>query len=152
MPSIPFHPKIPDKYSSEKVAKKSKVHLFISLSGVDILESKTKVCYSLQKRTQLNYTSCCLWPGITCPPCLQFLLYACPLSTVSFCSILPSSPKVFGFVAQHPAADTHHCYLFQSKKFVSIPSNGFAIPAGTTVCCLSLILEKQCNEIFKPWC
>uniref|UniRef100_A0A8C9ZZL9 PID domain-containing protein n=1 Tax=Sander lucioperca TaxID=283035 RepID=A0A8C9ZZL9_SANLU len=81
--------KTPDKYSSEKVAKKSKVQLFLSLSGIDILENKTK-----------------------------FLLYSCPLSTISFCAVLPSSPKVFGFVARHPAADMNHCYLFQSKKFV----------------------------------
>ncbi|XP_031142250.1 PTB domain-containing engulfment adapter protein 1-like [Sander lucioperca] len=80
--------KTPDKYSSEKVAKKSKVQLFLSLSGIDILENKTK-----------------------------FLLYSCPLSTISFCAVLPSSPKVFGFVARHPAADMNHCYLFQSKKF-----------------------------------
>ncbi|XP_035512587.1 PTB domain-containing engulfment adapter protein 1-like [Morone saxatilis] len=80
--------KTPDKYSSEKAAKKSKVYLFLSLSGIDILENKTK-----------------------------FLLYTCPLSTISFCAVMPSSPKVFGFVARHPAADMYHCYLFQSKTF-----------------------------------
>ncbi|XP_029292212.1 PTB domain-containing engulfment adapter protein 1 [Cottoperca gobio] len=80
--------KTPDKYSSEKAARKSKVHLFLSLGGIDILEYKTK-----------------------------FLLYSCPLSTISFCAVLPSSPKVFGFVARHPAADSNHCYLFQSKTF-----------------------------------
>ncbi|XP_068452870.1 PTB domain-containing engulfment adapter protein 1-like [Clinocottus analis] len=80
--------KTPEKFSSEKAAKRSKVHLFLSLSGIDVLENKTK-----------------------------FLLYSCPLSTVSFCAVLPSSPKVFGFVARHPAADMHHCYLFQSKTF-----------------------------------
>ncbi|XP_071331651.1 PTB domain-containing engulfment adapter protein 1-like [Trachinotus anak] len=80
--------KTPDDYAPEKAAKKSKVYLFLSLSGIDILENKTK-----------------------------FLLYTCPLSTVSFCALLPSSPKVFGFVARHPAADMYHCYLFQSKKF-----------------------------------
>ncbi|KAL3063848.1 hypothetical protein OYC64_000214 [Pagothenia borchgrevinki] len=80
--------KTPDQFSSEKVARKSKVHLFLSLSGIDILENKTK-----------------------------FLLYSCPLSTISFCAVLPSSPKVFGFVARHPAADTNHCYLFQSQAF-----------------------------------
>lgn len=80
--------KTTDKYSSEKAAKKSKVHIFLSVSGIDILENKTK-----------------------------FLLYTCPLSTVSFCAVLSSSPKVFGFVAKHPVADTYHCYLFQSKKF-----------------------------------
>ncbi|XP_061689517.1 PTB domain-containing engulfment adapter protein 1-like [Syngnathoides biaculeatus] len=78
--------KTPDPYSSEKAAKKSKVHLFVSLSGIDILENKTK-----------------------------FLLYTCPLSTVSFCAVLPSSHKVFGFVAKHPAVDSYHCYLFKSK-------------------------------------
>ncbi|KAK2851033.1 hypothetical protein Q5P01_007309 [Channa striata] len=83
--------KSPDKYSSEKAAKKSKIHLFLTLSGIDILEDKTK-----------------------------FLLYTCPLSTVSFCAVLPSSSKVFGFVAKHPAADTYHCYLFQSKKFANV--------------------------------
>ncbi|KAI4824729.1 hypothetical protein KUCAC02_013224 [Chaenocephalus aceratus] len=80
--------KTPDPFSSEKAARKSKVHLFLSLSGIDILENKTK-----------------------------FLLYSCPLSTISFCAVLPSSPKVFGFVARHPAADTNHCYLFQSQAF-----------------------------------
>ncbi|KAK5863137.1 hypothetical protein PBY51_000189 [Eleginops maclovinus] len=80
--------KTPDQFSSEKAARKSKVHLFLSLSGIDILENKTK-----------------------------FLLYSCPLSTISFCAVLPSSPKVFGFVARHPAADTNHCYLFQSQTF-----------------------------------
>ncbi|XP_026224300.1 PTB domain-containing engulfment adapter protein 1-like [Anabas testudineus] len=92
--------KTPDKYSSEKAAKKSKVHLFLSRSGIDILENKTK-----------------------------FLLYTCPLSTVSFCGVQPTSPKVFGFVARHPAADMYHCYLFQSKKFshvlVSIIGDAF---------------------------
>ncbi|XP_063740683.1 PTB domain-containing engulfment adapter protein 1-like isoform X1 [Eleginops maclovinus] len=86
--SIPFLPQTPDQFSSEKAARKSKVHLFLSLSGIDILENKTK-----------------------------FLLYSCPLSTISFCAVLPSSPKVFGFVARHPAADTNHCYLFQSQTF-----------------------------------
>ncbi|XP_041656273.1 PTB domain-containing engulfment adapter protein 1-like [Cheilinus undulatus] len=80
--------KTSDKNNPEKVAKKSKVHLFLSMSGVDILENKTK-----------------------------FLLYTCPLSSVSFCAVIPSSPKVFGFVAQHPATDMYHCYLFQSRKF-----------------------------------
>uniref|UniRef100_UPI0037E80643 PTB domain-containing engulfment adapter protein 1-like n=1 Tax=Semicossyphus pulcher TaxID=241346 RepID=UPI0037E80643 len=80
--------KTPDKYNPEKAAKKSKVHLFVSLSGVDILEKKTK-----------------------------FLLYTCPLPGISFCAVVPSSPKVFGFVAQHPAADKYHCYLFHSAKF-----------------------------------
>lgn len=79
---------MPDPYSSEKVAKKSKVHLFLSRNGIDLLEHET-----------------------------MFLLYQCPLFTVSFCAILPSSPKIFGYVAKHPAADTYHCYLFQSKKF-----------------------------------
>ncbi|KAK5613516.1 hypothetical protein CRENBAI_020601 [Crenichthys baileyi] len=80
--------KIPDKFNSEKAAKKSKVHIFLTMGGIDILENKTK-----------------------------YLLYTCPLSTVSFCAVLRSSPKVFGFVAQHPASDLYHCYLFQSQKF-----------------------------------
>uniref|UniRef100_A0A8C6TZ82 PID domain-containing protein n=1 Tax=Neogobius melanostomus TaxID=47308 RepID=A0A8C6TZ82_9GOBI len=80
--------KTADATSSEKAAKNSKVHLFLTRSGIDLLENKTK-----------------------------FLLYSCPLPTVSFCAVLPSSPKVFGFVAKHPAADMYHCYLFQSKKF-----------------------------------
>ncbi|XP_061536926.1 PTB domain-containing engulfment adapter protein 1-like [Phycodurus eques] len=78
--------KTPDPYSSEKATKKSKVHLFVSLSGIDILENKTK-----------------------------FLLYTCPLPTISFCAVLPSSSKVFGFVAKHPAVDAYHCYLFKSQ-------------------------------------
>uniref|UniRef100_A0A3Q3DUZ2 PTB domain-containing engulfment adapter protein 1-like n=1 Tax=Hippocampus comes TaxID=109280 RepID=A0A3Q3DUZ2_HIPCM len=83
--------KTPDPYASEKAAKKSKVHLFVSLSGIDILENKTK-----------------------------FLLYTCPLPTISFCAVLPSSPKVFGFVAKHPAVDMYHCYLFKSETLVSM--------------------------------
>ncbi|XP_072223990.1 PTB domain-containing engulfment adapter protein 1-like [Leuresthes tenuis] len=83
--------KTSDEYSSEKAAKNSKAHFFLSLSGIDILEYKTK-----------------------------FLLYSCPLYTISFCAVLPSSPKVFGFVAKHPALDIHHCYLFQSKKFAHV--------------------------------
>nr|XP_020473572.1 PTB domain-containing engulfment adapter protein 1-like [Monopterus albus] len=96
--------KTPEKYSTEKAAKKSKVHLFLSQSGIDILENKTK-----------------------------FLLYTCPLSTVSFCAMLPSSPKVFGFVARHPAADMCHCYLFQSKMFshVLVSVIGDAFRAST---------------------
>ncbi|CAI5646654.1 PTB domain-containing engulfment adapter protein 1 [Oreochromis niloticus] len=94
--------KTSDEFSSEKAAKKSKVHLFLSLSGIDILENKTK-----------------------------FLLYSCNLSTISFCAVLPSSPKVFGFVAKHPAADTYHCYLFQSAKFshvlVSVIGDAFRV-------------------------
>ncbi|RVE70190.1 hypothetical protein OJAV_G00061950 [Oryzias javanicus] len=83
--------KTPDKYSSEKVTKNTRVLIFLSLSGIDILEHKTK-----------------------------FLLYQCSLSTVSFCAVLPSSPKVFGFVAKHPASDIYHCYLFQSKAYAHV--------------------------------
>lgn len=35
--------KSPDQFSSEKAAKKSKVHLFLSTNGIDVLENKTKV-------------------------------------------------------------------------------------------------------------
>ncbi|KAF7666088.1 hypothetical protein LDENG_00120400 [Lucifuga dentata] len=83
--------KSPDRDATRKTGMKSKVHLFLSMSGIDILENKTK-----------------------------FMLYTCPLPTVSFCAVLPLSPKVFGFVAKHPAADMHHCYLFQSKKFAHV--------------------------------
>ncbi|XP_027879753.1 PTB domain-containing engulfment adapter protein 1 isoform X2 [Xiphophorus couchianus] len=81
----------PEKFNSEKAAKKSKVLIFLSMSGIDILEYKTK-----------------------------FLLYSCPLPTVSFCAVLRDSPKVFGFIAQHPAADMYHCYLFQSQKLAPV--------------------------------
>uniref|UniRef100_A0A4W5JHK6 Uncharacterized protein n=1 Tax=Hucho hucho TaxID=62062 RepID=A0A4W5JHK6_9TELE len=30
-----------------------------------------------------------------------FMLYTCPLSSVSFCAVLPTPPKVFGFVVKH---------------------------------------------------
>lgn len=43
MPPILLHPQMLDSFSSEKAAKKSKVDIFISMSGVDVLESKTKV-------------------------------------------------------------------------------------------------------------
>ncbi|XP_075882161.1 PTB domain-containing engulfment adapter protein 1 [Nelusetta ayraudi] len=97
--------KTPDEYSTEKAPKKSKVHLFLSLSGVDILESKTR-----------------------------FLLYTCPLPTISYSAVLPLTPKVFGFVARHPAANTYHCYLFQSKKFshVLVSLIGDAFKASKT--------------------
>lgn len=36
--------KKPEKFNSEKAAKKSKVLIFLSMSGIDILEYKTKVC------------------------------------------------------------------------------------------------------------
>ncbi|XP_054602163.2 PTB domain-containing engulfment adapter protein 1 isoform X1 [Nothobranchius furzeri] len=103
--------KTPDKYSSEKASKKSKVHLYLSSNTLDILEHKTK-----------------------------FLLYSCPLTTVSFCAVLSSSPKVFGFVAQHLATDTFHCYLFQSRKFVSFPT------AALRVC--EMEQETTCSAVF----
>ncbi|KAL6483252.1 hypothetical protein MHYP_G00081240 [Metynnis hypsauchen] len=28
-----------------------------------------------------------------------------------------TQPKLFGFIAKHPAVDTFHCYVFQSRKF-----------------------------------
>ncbi|XP_040049834.1 PTB domain-containing engulfment adapter protein 1 [Gasterosteus aculeatus] len=78
--------KTPQGDMSKNAAKKSKVLLFLSRDALDVLEKKTK-----------------------------YMLYTCPLSTVSFCAVLPSSPKVFGFVARHPAADASHCYVFQSR-------------------------------------
>ncbi|XP_016363076.1 PTB domain-containing engulfment adapter protein 1-like [Sinocyclocheilus anshuiensis] len=68
--------------------KKTKVHMFLTRSAIDILEHKTK-----------------------------FMLYSCTLSSVSFCAVHPTQPKILGFVAKHPAADMYHCYIFQSKKF-----------------------------------
>ncbi|KAK2897986.1 hypothetical protein Q8A73_014366 [Channa argus] len=113
--------KSPDKYSSEKAAKKSKVHLFVTLSGIDILEDKTKVRSKKHACSLITHPSFCLPSDASTTTndlsFAQFLLYTCPLSTVSFCAVLPSSSKVFGFVARHPAADTYHCYLFQSKTF-----------------------------------
>ncbi|XP_068997042.1 PTB domain-containing engulfment adapter protein 1-like [Embiotoca jacksoni] len=85
------HLKTADKDSKERATRKSKVHIFLSQTVIDILENKTK-----------------------------FLLYSCPLSTVSFCAVLPSSPKICGFVARHPAADMYHCYLFHSSKFADV--------------------------------
>lgn len=38
-----YRHQIPDPYSSEKVAKKSKVHLFLSQKGIDLLEHETMV-------------------------------------------------------------------------------------------------------------
>ncbi|KAF5888721.1 PTB domain-containing engulfment adapter protein 1-like [Clarias magur] len=80
--------------------KKTKVHLFLSRSSIDILEYKTK-----------------------------FMLYSCTLSSVSFCAVHQSQPKVFGFMAKHPALDSHHCYIFQSSKFshllVSVIADAF---------------------------
>ncbi|TTA83876.1 PTB domain-containing engulfment adapter protein 1 [Bagarius yarrelli] len=48
---------------------------------------------------------------------LQFMLYSCTLSSVSFCAVHQFQSKLFGFVTKHPALDSHHCYVFQSKKF-----------------------------------
>ncbi|XP_018616050.1 PTB domain-containing engulfment adapter protein 1 [Scleropages formosus] len=81
--------KMPEEGMSNKGKKKKhKVSLFMSVNGVDILEHETK-----------------------------FLLYTCPLSTISYCAVHQTMPHIFGFVAQHPVADMYHCYLFQSKKF-----------------------------------
>uniref|UniRef100_A0AAY4D8D7 PID domain-containing protein n=1 Tax=Denticeps clupeoides TaxID=299321 RepID=A0AAY4D8D7_9TELE len=77
--------------------KKNKVSLFVSVSGIDILEHKTK-----------------------------FMLYTCPLSSISSCAVHQATPKIFGFVAKHPASEMHHCYVFQSKKFVRIHLPGFS--------------------------
>ncbi|XP_028848477.1 PTB domain-containing engulfment adapter protein 1-like [Denticeps clupeoides] len=79
----------PNKDEAEKTKKKkNKVSLFVSVSGIDILEHKTK-----------------------------FMLYTCPLSSISSCAVHQATPKIFGFVAKHPASEMHHCYVFQSKKF-----------------------------------
>ncbi|XP_076875009.1 PTB domain-containing engulfment adapter protein 1 isoform X2 [Brachyhypopomus gauderio] len=90
----------PSREVSDKVKKKTKVHLFLSKSAIDILEHKTK-----------------------------FMLYSCPLSTVSFCAVHHTQPKLFGFIAKHPAADVYHCYVFQSQKFshllVSVVGDAF---------------------------
>ncbi|XP_058618432.1 PTB domain-containing engulfment adapter protein 1-like isoform X4 [Onychostoma macrolepis] len=77
----------PNLEMDEKM-KKTKVHLFLTRSAIDILEHKTK-----------------------------FMLYSCALPSVSFCAVHPTQPKILGFVARHPAADMYHCYIFQSKKF-----------------------------------
>nr|XP_055045384.1 PTB domain-containing engulfment adapter protein 1-like isoform X2 [Misgurnus anguillicaudatus] len=79
----------PNKEVDEKMKKsKNKVHLFLSRSAIDILEHKTK-----------------------------FMLYTCPLASISFCAVHPTQPKILGFVAKHPASDVFHCYILQSKKF-----------------------------------
>ncbi|XP_052449089.1 PTB domain-containing engulfment adapter protein 1 isoform X1 [Carassius gibelio] len=77
----------PETVMDEKM-KKTKVHLFVTRTAIDILEHKTK-----------------------------FMLYSCSLPSVSFCAVHPTLPKILGFVAKHPAADMYHCYIFQSKKF-----------------------------------
>uniref|UniRef100_A0A3Q3XDU5 PID domain-containing protein n=1 Tax=Mola mola TaxID=94237 RepID=A0A3Q3XDU5_MOLML len=110
--------KTPDEYSSAKAVKKSKVQLFLSLGGVDVLEDKTK-----------------------------FMLYTCPLSTVCYCAVLPSSHEVFGFVARHPAAETYHCYLFESKKFV-IPCAGLSYWG----CFPSFKDRGECQRRTRPDC
>ncbi|XP_046724990.1 PTB domain-containing engulfment adapter protein 1-like isoform X2 [Silurus meridionalis] len=48
---------------------------------------------------------------------LQFMLYSCTLSSVSFCAVHQFQSKLFGFIANHPALDSSHCYVFQSTKF-----------------------------------
>ncbi|KAK1801603.1 hypothetical protein P4O66_022181, partial [Electrophorus voltai] len=101
----------PSSEVSDKVKKKkAKVHLSLSRSGIDILEYKTKVYFD----------SLLVW---------QFMLYSCPLSTVSFCAVHQMQPKLFGFIAKHPATDLYHCYVFQSQKFshllVSVVGDAF---------------------------
>ncbi|XP_036447437.1 PTB domain-containing engulfment adapter protein 1-like isoform X2 [Colossoma macropomum] len=98
----------PDRAVSEKVKKKkTKVHLFLSRSAIDILEHKTK-----------------------------FMLYTCSLSSVSFCAVHQTQPKLFGFIAKHPAVDTFHCYIFQSRKFshlmVSVIGDAFRASRQST--------------------
>ncbi|XP_072553538.1 PTB domain-containing engulfment adapter protein 1-like isoform X2 [Salminus brasiliensis] len=101
----------PDRQITEKVKKKkkkkTKVHLFLSRSAIDILEHKTK-----------------------------FMLYTCPLPSVSFCAVHQVQPKLFGFIAKHPAVDTYHCYIFQSKKFshlmVSVIGDAFRASQQST--------------------
>ncbi|XP_062397134.1 PTB domain-containing engulfment adapter protein 1-like [Sardina pilchardus] len=77
----------PDKNDKEKT-KKSKAYLFLSVSGIDILEYKTK-----------------------------FLIHSCRLDSVSFCAVYQTMPKLFGFIAKNQASDTYYCYMFQCKKF-----------------------------------
>ncbi|XP_063063755.1 PTB domain-containing engulfment adapter protein 1-like [Engraulis encrasicolus] len=77
----------PDKNDKEK-NKKNKAYLFLSLSAIDILEHKTK-----------------------------FLIHSCTLESVSFCAVHKTNPKLFGFIAKHPASNTYHCYMFQCKNF-----------------------------------
>ncbi|XP_051515808.1 PTB domain-containing engulfment adapter protein 1-like isoform X4 [Myxocyprinus asiaticus] len=91
----------PNKEMDEKAKKnKKKAHLFLTRSAIDILEHKTK-----------------------------FMLYTCALSSVSFCAVHPTQPKILGFVSKHPAVDMFHCYILQSKKFshllVSIIGDAF---------------------------
>ncbi|XP_046890401.1 PTB domain-containing engulfment adapter protein 1-like [Hypomesus transpacificus] len=128
--------KTPERDSTEKLQKKSKVCLFLSGSSIDILEHKSK-----------------------------FMLYTCPLLSVSFCGVLPSSPKVLGFVARHPAADSYHCYLLQSSKFtpllVSIIGDAFlasqrgqSIPGGQDMVVEALrhknkVLQRENAELKK---
>lgn len=98
-------PKTPDKYSPEKAAKKSQVHLFLSLSGVDILESKTKVCYkhvvvSLQHMVQWHVlthplSSLCSVFAVHMP--FVHCLLLCPLAgfsqSVWLCGSTPCSRR-----------------------------------------------------------
>ncbi|XP_041955036.1 PTB domain-containing engulfment adapter protein 1-like [Alosa sapidissima] len=77
----------PDKNDKE-TAKKSKAYLFLSVSGIDILEYKTK-----------------------------FMMHSCRVESVSFCAVHQTMPKLFGFIAKNPASDMYHCYMFQCKKF-----------------------------------
>ncbi|KAI7794613.1 PTB domain-containing engulfment adapter protein 1, partial [Triplophysa rosa] len=72
---------------------KNKVHLFLTKSAIDILEHKTK-----------------------------FMLYTCPLASVSFCAVHPTQPKIFGFVAKHPAQEVS---LSLSHLLVSVIGDAF---------------------------
>lgn len=89
---ISSHPQTPDKYSSEKAAKKSKVHLFLTLSGVDILENKTKVCVCVWQKCSTHHPTHRAFFGHESSP----LIFSLPV-LLSFCctrALCPPSPSV----------------------------------------------------------
>ncbi|XP_066564435.1 PTB domain-containing engulfment adapter protein 1 [Amia ocellicauda] len=85
--------------------KHRKTSLFLSISGIDILDHKTK-----------------------------FMLHSCPLSTISFCAVHQTMPNLFGFISKGSAGKGHYCYLFKSTKFshllVSIIGEAFYAAKG----------------------
>lgn len=80
-----YRHQIPDPYSSEKVAKKSKVHLFLSQKGIDLLEHETMVSafYTLSLSLSLSFWMISLWSCL-----VTDVLSTCFLPSVS---VVPKS-------------------------------------------------------------
>jgi len=50
----------------------------------------------------------------------QVVQYQYPLHLVSYCADDKSDKKMFTFIAKDKDSDSHHCFVFDSEKNVSI--------------------------------